>query len=365
MGDVKSPPPDGPEATIVIQTRVRPGTEAAFAAWQQRMSELVARAPGFRAHTVMPPDPPVQLDWVILERFSSRAEARAWLNSPERTAELTRITDLITGDQSIAIIDEVAAPRSRATTAVILTTVEAEKADRFRAWHEEAARAADRWPGHIGTTLQDPVPGVQDQWVTMVTFDTEEHLEAWMSSDERRALLDRAGELFRDTATRTVQSGFEQWFDFKGSDGTGQPPPWKFNYLILVGLYPIVMLEILFLNNKLAWMNLSLGNLIGNILSVAFLGWPVVAVLGKLMGWWIQPAPGSSRWTDLKGALVMLLALAALVAIFYVIVKHVGFDAKVLHHPGAWVAIPIAAAVVFIAWFSPLGKKLGVWRWPK
>jgi hypothetical protein len=199
----------------------------------------------------------------------------------------------------------------------------------------------------------------------MVTFDSEEHLDAWMSSDERRALLERGAETFRDTATRRVQSGFEQWFDFKRGDGTPQPPPWKFNYLILVGLYPIVMVEILFLNNKLAWMNLSFGNLIGNVLSVAFLGWPILAILGKLMGWWIQPAPGSSRWTDLKGALVMLLALAALVAIFYVVVKYVGFDAKVLNHPGVWIAIPIAAGVVFLAWFSPLGEKLGAGRWPK
>jgi uncharacterized protein len=365
MDDENHPPSDGPEATIVIQTRVRPGTEEAFAAWQQRMSELVARAPGFRAHGFTPPDPPVQLDWVIMERFSSRATARAWLDSPERQAQLTQIADLIDGDQSISIIDEAPATRSRATTAVILTTVEADKADRFRAWHKEAVRAADRWPGHLGTTLQAPVPGVQDQWVTMVTFDSDEHLAAWMGSDDRRALLERGGEIFRDTATRRAQAGFDQWFEFKRAGGAAQPPPWKFNYLILVGLYPIVMLEILFLNNKLDWMQLSLGNLIGNVLSVALLGWPVVAILGKLMGWWIQPAPGASRWTDLKGALVMLLALAVLVAVFYVVVKNVGFDAKVPDNPGTWIAIPIAVGAVFLAWFSPLGEKLGVWRWPK
>jgi len=62
------------------------------------------------------------------------------------------------------------------------------------------------------------------------------------------------------------------------------------------------MLEVLFLNNKLYWMNLAFSTLIGNIFSVAILGWPVVAILSRLMGWWIQPS-SRSRSTDLKGAL--------------------------------------------------------------
>jgi len=30
-----------------------------------------------------------------------------------------------------------------------------------------------------------------------------------------------------------------------------------------------------------------------------------------------------------------------------------------------WVIIPIVAAVCFALWFSPLGEKVGIWRWPK
>jgi hypothetical protein len=29
------------------------------------------------------------------------------------------------------------------------------------------------------------------------------------------------------------------------------------------------------------------------------------------------------------------------------------------------VCIPGAAAIVFALWFSPLGEKVGIWRWPK
>lgn len=29
-----------------------------------------------------------------------------------------------------------------------------------------------------------------------------------------------------------------------------------------------------------------------------------------------------------------------------------------------WIIIPIVAAVVVTLWFSPLGLKVGLWRWP-
>ena len=30
-----------------------------------------------------------------------------------------------------------------------------------------------------------------------------------------------------------------------------------------------------------------------------------------------------------------------------------------------WVIIPLAAAMTFALWFSPLGQKAGLWSWPK
>jgi antibiotic biosynthesis monooxygenase (ABM) superfamily enzyme len=119
----------------------------------------------------------------------------------------------------------------------------------------------------------------------MVTFDSDDHLEAWLGSEDRAALIAQSEGIARDTAMRWVRSGFKGWFDIARPAGVEQPAPWKFTWPILVGLYPIVMLEILFMNNKLACMDLAFSNLIGNTLSVALLGWPVVAVLTKLMGW--------------------------------------------------------------------------------
>ena len=67
--------------TIVTQTRVRPESSEAFARWQEETSAAVAAFPGFIKQTVMPPSPPAQVDWVILQRFAGTEAAVAWLNS--------------------------------------------------------------------------------------------------------------------------------------------------------------------------------------------------------------------------------------------------------------------------------------------
>jgi antibiotic biosynthesis monooxygenase (ABM) superfamily enzyme len=317
-------------ATIVIQTRVNPGSEEPFAAWQEHISRIVGRAPGYVSHELIRPDPPIQQDWVIVERFLSREAARRWLSSPERAEAMKRGEGLLAGDQAISVIDELGPPpRPTKSTSVILTEVEPGSEQAFREWNARITAAQSTWPGYVGSALQPPVEGVQDQWVTMVTFDSDEQLEAWLGSEDRAALIAESEGIAHDTAMRRVRSGFEGWFDIARPAGVEQPAPWKFNWLILVGLYPIVMLEILFMNNKLAWMNLAFSNLIGNVLSVAFLGWPVLAVLTKLMGWWLQPKPTAARSTGLKGAVVMAIAMAVLVGIFYLIVTYVGFSSEV------------------------------------
>lgn len=67
--------------TVITQTRVLPERSADFAAWQQQLDDLVAKAPGFIDAKQIPPSPPSQLDWVIIQRFQTAQQAQAWLRS--------------------------------------------------------------------------------------------------------------------------------------------------------------------------------------------------------------------------------------------------------------------------------------------
>jgi antibiotic biosynthesis monooxygenase (ABM) superfamily enzyme len=278
---------------------------------------------------MIPADPPLQPDWTIIQRFASRDDASNWLASETRANMLEEVSDLLEGDDAISVMEQ-AARTQTGSTAVIRTSVAPSREGAYRHWQAEIQTAQAKMPGFVGCAVQEPIAGVQDKWVTLLAFDSADHLDAWLSSDTRAGLIRKAEGFVDADEVRRVESGFEGWFDFERPGGAAAPPAWKFNYLVLMGLYPIVMLEILFLNPKLDWMNVAFGNLIGNIFSVGILGWPVVAILGKVMGWWVQPTPGASKWNDLKGALVMVCALAVMVAGFYFIVKYVGSDAKVL-----------------------------------
>jgi antibiotic biosynthesis monooxygenase (ABM) superfamily enzyme len=89
---------DGKAVTIVTQTRVEPGKGGDFARWQQRNSEAVAAQPGFVKETVMPPSPPYQVDWVILQRFASPAVT--WLRSVERQRLVAEAQSILVGQDS-------------------------------------------------------------------------------------------------------------------------------------------------------------------------------------------------------------------------------------------------------------------------
>ena len=57
--------------SIVTQTTVRPERAEDFARWQGETSTVIATFPGFIEQRLMPPNPPLQVDWVILQRFDA------------------------------------------------------------------------------------------------------------------------------------------------------------------------------------------------------------------------------------------------------------------------------------------------------
>ena len=56
--------------TLVTQTRVRDGIAEEFGRWQTAISAAAAEFPGFITQSVLPPNPPLQMDWVIQQRFT-------------------------------------------------------------------------------------------------------------------------------------------------------------------------------------------------------------------------------------------------------------------------------------------------------
>ena len=231
-----APAPTAKVVTLVTQTRVQPEHDDDFARWQQDVSNAISRIPGFVDDKVMPPHPPAQVDWVIVQRFTGVNAARAWLGSTQRQQLLAKAQPWLAGHDDIHLVEADDDQPPAAVSAVISMRIKPGQEDAYKKWGQRIATAQAQFPGFQGFKISPPIPGVQDDWVTILQFDTEDHLNAWMNSDVRQKFLTEAEPFTAETHSRTVRSGFDQWFRVAG--GAALPPVWKQNMLTLLGALP-------------------------------------------------------------------------------------------------------------------------------
>ncbi|HEV7734269.1 MAG TPA: antibiotic biosynthesis monooxygenase [Candidatus Binatia bacterium] len=71
-------------ASAVISARIKPGSEAAYRAWEHRIAGVLARAKGFQGYRFEPPIAGAQERWVVIMRFDCDTSLQEWLRSPQR-----------------------------------------------------------------------------------------------------------------------------------------------------------------------------------------------------------------------------------------------------------------------------------------
>jgi antibiotic biosynthesis monooxygenase (ABM) superfamily enzyme len=299
--------------TLVTQTRVREGMAEQFGQWQSTISAAVAEFPGFITQSVLPPNPPLQVDWVIQQRFANVDAASAWLRSKQRTRLVDAAQPMLAGHDDVHLVrDSTAGVRPAPVSAVISSRVRPGQEAAFRAWEQRIATAQAKSPGFQGYRFEPPIPGVQDDWLAILRFDTERNLQAWLDAPERKKLLEEAAPFLEEFHARVVRTGFEQWFP-SAADGTSPPEAWKQNMLVLLLLYPIVFLFGIWVQTPLlmgkAGLPFWLALFIGNVVSVLLLNW-LVPWTSRVFGWWLAPARNAGGRTSLWGAGLILLLYA-------------------------------------------------------
>lgn len=307
-------------ATLVTQLRVRPGEEDRMADWQERLYTTLTKTPGLLELSVMPPKPPAQVDWVIVQRFADVASGRAWLGSPDRLRLFDELQPALVGqDDSHLIQDAAEVAPAETTTAIISMQVRPGQEEAFQQWQRRIAAAEADFPGFTGYKLEPPIPGVQDDWTTVLRFNSDEHLEAWLDSPQRQKLLDEAAAFNVNTHTRKVHTGFQWWFTPSGAAGAVPPPAWKQNMIVLLALYPTVFLFGYLVQTPLLvergvpfWLALFIGNAVSTVL----LGYLLVPQANRLFNWWLQPPPNAPDRIQWIGAAVIMALYALFLLVF-------------------------------------------------
>jgi len=305
--------------TVMAAQRVRPERTDDFLRAQEKISLVMGRFPGFLGKELIRPMPGLQDEWVSVFRFASTAALRRWMESDERRAMLAELDACAEGQGSLQIVagdDEETPP----VTVVFSHRVKQGSWEKFRVWRDDILREMRAWPGFLDVDVFDPRPGVQEESVMIVRFASAASLEGWMGSSRRARLIERLEPLVEGYTARPLGSGLGGWFAFDDTPaGPTEPPRWKQILMVTLGLYPTVMLLALLIDPWLRqWVPFPAQMLIGNLLCVSLLTWPVMPWLNQRFGGWLAPAAGSLR-TNLAGALVVAVLLLLWLALFLAI----------------------------------------------
>src|SRR5436305_9764137 len=76
-------------------------------------------------------------------------------------------------------------------TVVITHRVRSDKHADYEAWVDEIAPLSRSAPGHLDWHLIRPIPGATETYAVIMRFQTIEHVKSWMSSGERKRLIEK------------------------------------------------------------------------------------------------------------------------------------------------------------------------------
>jgi antibiotic biosynthesis monooxygenase (ABM) superfamily enzyme len=294
-------------AILLAKFQLRPDAENLFAEWQAR---ALTHAAGFEGFLNSEITPSAQgLAWNVLLRFADSARLEAWRKSETWHRLLEDAAPLLAEKSSIEV-EVKEGEGGSGVVEVIITQVKPGKEAAYRDWETRIQQAQSKFPGYRGSYVQPPVSG-ELGWTTLMRFDTADQLDRWLKSPERAALVKEAESLVDYAHLQRMGTSFPGWFPTDPKTGKG-PPNWKAGMLVLLGLFPIVMLETRFLKLPV---NPSLGMFIGNSISVALTTYLTMPLFIKVLHWWLFPKSDASKIAvNAAGAALIFLLYAISVA---------------------------------------------------
>ncbi len=296
----------GAPELVVIQARVRSERRADFETWLRAYNGAVQAAVGHLDYDLTKPTPGFDEDWVLVHRFADRADAATWAGSAEHTQLVEHVRSIATGEVDVHLYTS--DPRRRGVVSALFTTrVDPGREHEFLAWSTRVAAAQAAFEGFISYQVQPPIAGVQDDWVAVLSYDTDAHMRSWLSSRERAALLADEASFDERARVHIVRNELDAWFNTGGEGGSA--PAWKRNMLVLLVLYPVVFVTATFVQEPLLTGNgmpFWLALFVANIISVVALGWLLVPAADRVFGWWLYPGGRTRRTTTALGVIVVV-----------------------------------------------------------
>lgn len=280
---------------LYFKVQIARECSAAFIDWQTDLHAAVASADGFLSLEFLAAPPAEKLEWQFTLRFCNAITCLQWQESETFATLLKKVKLLLAPGTEVEMensASKMGALFNTRVTELFVTELHPNQEKAFRTWVAKMHQAEAKFPGFCGVYVQAPSPyqAQAKHWITFLQFDSQEHLDHWLNSPERCALLRQSESLVAALEDHRVISAYPGWFHAFTNFSQEVPPLWKQGMLVLLVLFPVVMLEMKHLSPLTAGFNPSMAMFIGNVISVALVTWPLMPLVIKLMHWWLMPA---------------------------------------------------------------------------
>lgn len=148
--------------------------------------------------------------------------------------------------------------------------------------------AASAFPGHLGVEVFRPQTPA-GEYRTVYRFDSAEHLQAWLDSDERAAWLERAEPHVIGPMRTSFMTGLETWFTLPAQPGATPPPPYKMALLTWITIFPLITATVAVTGPLLEGLPLAVRLAITTGLTVPLMTWVVMPRVTRLLRGWLYP----------------------------------------------------------------------------
>ncbi len=296
---------------------VESGDVAEQVDWLARLMMVGVGGGAVLSAEIIPPGSPDENVWTLVQRFHDQELIAEWQANSDRLKLLEEMAPKIEEAEIVLTEAECSTYGTVGSVAVaIITHVKSGMELTYREFEKQFQSAQAKRRGYRGVYLQPPTKKTPGVWTTLIRFDSPDALDEWFVSDERRKLLALSDPVVSSTDYQTITGSFPGWFPAQETGGKG-PPNWKTAMLILLGLYPIVMLEIRFLNPQMHGLNSAVANFIGNSISVALTTWVTMPLLIKAFTPWLFPKKETPPWVSPVSLAVLVLLFALEIALLW------------------------------------------------
>ncbi|MEO8325731.1 MAG: antibiotic biosynthesis monooxygenase [Nitrospirota bacterium] len=164
---------------------------------------------------------------------------------------------------------------ARGATAVITHRVRDGQQAGYEVWLNEIGPLSRSYPGHLDLQIIRPIPRLTATYTVVIRFDTREHLQEWMRSQDRKRLIEHVRPLLAQDDDFFIRSGLDFWFTPEGARAR-VPVSWKQFLVTWSAIYPLVLVIPFFVAFLLRQLGISYDHYLDMLLSTGAVVWLMV-----------------------------------------------------------------------------------------